>query len=293
MYWVDSSSGELIDMNSIVLKKQGSKKALLDVSMSNTICRIFPDGTVQFRILPLEYFSGMETLDKPQGEPDSDNADTFKRISCYKSKQLMFDIARSNDWNYFVTLTYDPDCVDRYDYNEVYLKTKSFMRYLTRHGCHYLLIPELHKDGAIHVHGLIRGPLPVQFSGHYDKQKRPVYNAVGYRLGWSHLTKVDNQARVSTYMTKYVTKELLSAVPFGRRRFWATRGLLRPEMRKLYISPQDVQSLICSMEFNKVTVDVFGNEIILAETKNVNDFVWDLAQNVQEISVDDYYSGAM
>lgn len=278
-------------MNSVVLKKQGSHKAVLDISKSNTICRVFPDGMVQFRILSSDFYSGDE-VDRSQGQPDDQNADTYKRISCYKSKQLMFDIARSNTWDYFITLTYDSARLDRYDYSEVYDKTQTFIRYLRRHGCLYLLIPELHKDGAIHVHGLIQGSLPLVFSGHYDKCHREVYNAVGYRLGWSHLTKVDSQARVSTYMTKYVTKELLSAVPFGRRRFWASRSLFRPKMMRLYIPRENIEPLVANMEFFKVSVDGLGNEIILAETKNVKDFVWALTQDVQEISVSDYYQEA-
>lgn len=293
MNWVNPLTGELIDMNSLVHKKVGVKKGLLNVLESNTICRVYPDGTVQFRILPLSYFSGMEQTDKAQGTPDGQNADMYKRISCYKSKQLMFDIARSNSWDCFCTLTYDPQCLDRYDYNQIYDKTQTFIRYLRRHDCQYLLIPELHKDGAVHVHGLISGPLPCVFSGHYDDAKRPIYNASGYHLGWSNLTRVADQARVSSYMTKYVTKELLAAVPFGRRRFWATRGLLRPKLKKLYIPRENVELLLSDMQFVRSTTDVFGNEIILAEAKNVKDIIWDLADSMQDVSFDEYNSGVL
>lgn len=41
-----------------------------------------------------------------------------QRVSVTRSKNKIHDLARSETWEYFVTLTYDSSKTDRYDYNE-------------------------------------------------------------------------------------------------------------------------------------------------------------------------------
>jgi hypothetical protein len=100
-----------------------------------------------------------------------------------------------------------------------------------RKGLKALIIPEYHKDGAIHFHGLINDSLDMVHSGTYKvegskspvrestlKRKglstssgsvRPVYNVKNYKLGYSTAVALDgNTTAVSFYMTKYCTKEL-------------------------------------------------------------------------------------
>ena len=70
---------------------------------------------------------------------------------------MVYNYSLANDWDWFVTLTFDPQKVDRYNYSDCAKKLKNFID-VTRRKCpglKYLFVPELHKDGAFHFHGLI------------------------------------------------------------------------------------------------------------------------------------------
>ena len=130
--------------------------------------------------------------------------------SLKRSKDKIFDIAFMNAdlWEYMVTLTLDKDKIDRYDKKEVNKKIKKWLGHLVeRNNVNYLIIPELHKDGAIHFHGLISGNLKLEFSNHYDNNNRPIYNLLNWKYGFSTCVPLDdNRVAVCKYITKYVTK---------------------------------------------------------------------------------------
>ena len=100
----------------------------------------------------------------------------------------------------------------------------------------YLVVPEQHKDGAFHFHGLFSGIdyLPFTFSGKLDKQGRPIYNIGSYKWGFTTATKVGDSAKASSYLCKYVTKDLC-AVTAGKKRYWASKNVKRPEIIELDI----------------------------------------------------------
>lgn len=149
-----------------------------------------------------------------------------------RAKGKIFDIALSNEWSYMVTLTLDKDKIDRYDSKAV---IKPFSKWLnnmvSRKGLKYLIVPELHEDGAIHFHGLINDSLTFVDSGTVkvpsktfnkplkkstaksygyslsDPNVRTVYNISEYKLGFSTAVHIDNNVEsVSKYMTKYTCK---------------------------------------------------------------------------------------
>ena len=69
----------------------------------------------------------------------------------------MRDIAFCNRFDYFLTWTLDPKLIDRYDPEIVGKKVRSFLTNASnRKGFQYIVVPELHKDGAIHLHGLCK-----------------------------------------------------------------------------------------------------------------------------------------
>lgn len=147
-----------------------------------------------------------------------------------RAKSMIFEYAFCNTWDYFITLTISPDKFDRYSLND-YIKAlgKFINNYSTHHHSKisYLLIPERHKDGAWHMHGLISGILP----------KHLVVNANGYldfslyarKFGYCSLAPLKSHEAVSKYITKYVTKEL-SCMPYGQRLYYCSKGLKRSEV---------------------------------------------------------------
>lgn len=140
------------------------------------------------------------------------------------------DLALSNEFRYFVTLTLDQTKIDRYDMAVI---TKALNGWLDNHvrrdGLAYILVPERHKDGAVHFHGFFNGALSAVDSGTLDvpgaaKPRKPrsaaqraewlaqgarvVYNLEAWPFGFS--TAIELYGTYSSavgYVCKYVRKQ--------------------------------------------------------------------------------------
>ena len=157
--------------------------------------------------------------------------------SLRRTRAMVYNYSLANDWDWFVTLTFDPQKVDRYNYSDCAKKLKNFID-VTRRKCpglKYLFVPELHKDGAFHFHGLIACCDGLAFTDPGVKHgSRKVYNIPGYRYGFSTATRVSDFRRAGTYLSKYLTKELCQ-VSSGRKRYWASRNLELPAVEKVVV----------------------------------------------------------
>lgn len=140
------------------------------------------------------------------------------------------EIALCTQFKYFVTLTLDAARVDRYDMTVIMRKVNAWLdNNVRRHGLAYVLVPELHKDGAVHFHGFFNGALPVVDSGTLSvpgakKPRKPrsaaqraewlasgghiVYNLPGWSLGFSTAIELyGGYAAAVGYVCKYVRKQ--------------------------------------------------------------------------------------
>ena len=123
-----------------------------------------------------------------------------QRVSVTRSKNKIHDLARSETWEYFITLTYDSSKTDRYDYSACLKKCQKWLnnqRSRYAHDLAYIFVPEKHKDGAYHFHGLIAnvGNMKLVDSGRVaigkksyirtDKNKSypTIYNLGGWNYG--------------------------------------------------------------------------------------------------------------
>lgn len=157
-----------------------------------------------------------------------------------RSINVIYDIARSNRWEWFLTFTFSPEYSDRYDYGECSGKLSQWLRNMKKRGCpdmKYLVVPEQHKDGAWHFHGLFSDCAGMKFesSGKYDKSGKLVYNVGRYNWGFTTATAVGDTGKASSYLCKYVTKELVTATP-GKKRYWCSRNCARPVVEDFLIS---------------------------------------------------------
>lgn len=161
--------------------------------------------------------------------PSPPDRERSVRNSMRRTVNRVYYLSRSNLWEWFFTLTFDPDKVDSFDYQACVDKLKNWLVYVRRlcPGVKYLMVPEKHKSGRFHFHGLFANCDGLDFteSGHFTKRGRIIYNVGRYNLGWSTATKVADNERATKYMCKYITKDLCM-VAFGKKRFWASRNLL-------------------------------------------------------------------
>lgn len=158
-----------------------------------------------------------------------------KNISINKTKNKIYQLARANTWEWFITLTFDRKKNDASDYQVVVDNLKRFIDNLRKNYCPdliYLIVPELHADGEhYHFHGLLAntGDLQFIYSGKIDKKNRPVFNIKQWRIGFTTATRVSDTARVSGYITKYITKECCSVLK-NKKRYYASHNIEKPNI---------------------------------------------------------------
>ncbi|MCR1868961.1 rolling circle replication-associated protein [Longicatena caecimuris] len=160
-----------------------------------------------------------------------------------KTRNKIFDIARSNDFNYFVTLTFNSECCDRYSFSACSSKVRKYLnnfRSLHKDTCpnfKYLLVHEQHKDGAYHYHGLIYleddslltydNVRSNQYKRRYHKDL-PIYNWSNWHNGFSTVSKIQDQAACRSYILKYISKNIDDDYQKGQRHFYYSQNCLKP-----------------------------------------------------------------
>lgn len=157
-----------------------------------------------------------------------------KSVSLSATKNRIYNIARSNTWDWFITLTFDRSRTDSSEYNMIVSRLKIFLNNLQKRKCpnlKYLIVPELHKDREhYHFHGLLANTdgLKFRFSGHYTKEGKPIYNVVNWSWGWTTATIIGDSGRASSYIMKYITKDNENILK-EKNRYYCSRNVNRAQ----------------------------------------------------------------
>lgn len=226
--------------------------------------KTFPDGTKQYTWHEIKDDVGYTILPRDEKEREEEehtpDKERSQKVSQSRAVQTVYDLCMSNPWTWFLTLTFDPEKVDSYDYDECVEAIVLFTLKLRRRGILYVLVPEQHESGRWHFHGLLydsTGCLPV--SPAYDKRGRPrldgsgrqVYNCAIYDYGFSTVTEIGDTVKASGYLCKYISKSL--TVPEGRKRYWASRGLNRPDIAYLDLPETMIARMLLKADYTKTT----------------------------------------
>lgn len=131
-----------------------------------------------------------------------------------RAKKKLYDLCLCNDdLKYFVTLTLDKKEIDRYNYDIIVKKLNVWLdNAVRRKGLKYVLVPEQHKDGAYHFHGLINdNDLHFVDSGKIVQsagEDKPIYNLVDWKYGFTTAIPISgDRDTVCKYIGKYITKQ--------------------------------------------------------------------------------------
>lgn len=165
--------------------------------------------------------------------------------SLSRTRARVFELASCNEFSFFCTFTQDEKMRDRFDLKAFREDFTMLIRNLNRarsesEKIRYILIPEQHKNGAWHMHGLLSGinendlrefklseRIPKNIK---DSIRRgvPVYDWLRYRkkFGYFTCTKIENTTACAKYITKYITKDLsATSRENGAHLYFASQGL--------------------------------------------------------------------
>ena len=122
-----------------------------------------------------------------------------------RAKSVCKELVLCNSWDYWCTFTISPEKYDRYNLKKYIKDFTEFIHNYNRRcsdteKVKYLFIPEMHQDGAWHIHGFIKG----------IKSKDLYVNSHGYlswkqyedKFGFISMSKVRDVDRASSYMMK-------------------------------------------------------------------------------------------
>lgn len=227
--------------------------------------KLYPDGTVQLFISDILKTRGSKLADTDKPKHSGEQVKRKELDNQKRARQKVYDLARSNQFTWFVTLTLSSAVCDRYDYDSCRRQLEVFTKWLTVHDCKYIIVPEQHKDGAFHFHGLIQGDLLLipAVDANTNQIIPDIYNISNYTSGFTIVSKIKDNKRVATYLTKYLTKEL--NVPKGRKRYWASCSLDKPVESYQALSGLDtfIQDLEASASYVKHIYSDYGNYTLL------------------------------
>lgn len=177
-------------------------------------------------------FTGVEEMIRDLDEMEKRRAESI-RCSLYRTKSKIYQLARGEDWEWFITFTFDGSKIDRYSYDECSAFLSGWLqRIRCKHlefdfDLKYMVVPEQHKDGAWHFHGIFAN-VSADIMDLYKAPWHDDYRVRAYKKGFSTAEPVKDQLAVSNYISKYITKDLVS-VTRGKKRYWHTRNLHLPD----------------------------------------------------------------
>ena len=188
---------------------------------------------VKFKRSAPYVYHGQKKTSEPKHEVKLDS-------SISRTKRLVLEKALCNEWEYFCTFTLSKEKYDRYQLDKFHKDLTQWIRDQRKKGLEikYLLVPELHKDGAWHMHGLMSGvgsqlvsfkderrkgrkvPSVLVNNGFYD------YPAYRKKFGFCSLAHVRSSVAVSFYVLKYISKDISeSSVAVGKHSYFSSRPL--------------------------------------------------------------------
>lgn len=189
-----------------------------------------------------------------RAECDPENGKATKNVM--RAVTSFLDLGQSNMWEFMGTFTSGADDPEK----DIRAVGRWFTNLNRNHGwkVRYLMVFEQGEQGRrLHAHLLLKD-VPPEFyreytPGEYAKLPPDVKKLYSqyktengtrlatcpwWRFGWSTLIPVDGSPKVVSYMTKYMTKSSLEfTTKFGGHSFFASKGLNRPEKKKI---PADI-----------------------------------------------------
>lgn len=165
--------------------------------------------------------------------------------SIMRARSTIYEYAACNQFDYFITLTLDPERVEhRCNLDKLYKQVGQWFRDYKKKNkeFQYVILPEQHKKGGWHFHGLVKG-IPdtdlIRFSEEHPggkyimKRLKEDPNCIIYdwipwvkKWGWNDIEPIKNKTAVEKYITKYVWKGLGQSIKtVNAQMYYCSKGL--------------------------------------------------------------------
>lgn len=247
---------------------------------SNAILYTYPTGDVDIlcasdrMFIPAGYETSEDFTRPGRGGPEpakrekgkkSDGEDMLR--SMRRARANLRRLALANGFDYFVTLTLDPQKIDRYDPAAVIKALGQWCdNMVRRHGLRYILVPEQHKDGAFHFHGFMAGEGLIAADSGVQWDGRPVYNLPQWTLGFTTAQRLYGEYSAAVgYCCKYIGKQQ-GQRPLGR---WYYSGGALAKPQRTYAA-LDYRELAEDYKAEAIELEIPGTKLLVIHAKSNN-----------------------
>ena len=252
----------LKNQTSRLLKSMFENNKEIKFKEISSYAKIYPD-TIKIikyhRPIVFANFSDRGTSAILMNEENAEEQDYLQK-SINRTKTKISDYVLCNNFTHFATFTFDPSNSkvngeeNRKDFKKMssllkkWLNTEQVNHF--RHHGHkfkYLIVPERHKNGAWHFHALLEN-YKNETANFYTRKNNYIIVSelksrkkeknrkfiTRYDLGRSEIAPIKDKTKMSSYIKKYITKELIQDK--NAKRYWASRNLKTPEIIPNFIS---------------------------------------------------------
>lgn len=180
------------------------------------------------------------------------------RSNLVRARRRVYELCACNSWDWFCTFTLRPE----YDRSNLVQWRKDFSQWLRNvrrlTGCDvkYVLVPEQHKNGCWHMHGLFRGlpadeigafksdDIGTECTSEYSKVLKAaqlnnrdykIWRRYNERWGYCSLAAVRDSQACARYISKYISKQfdgtpdklrdISKSLCSGQHLYYASQGL--------------------------------------------------------------------
>lgn len=153
----------------------------------------------------------------------STDPEEVERVSLSRTKRRIREIALSNGFTHFMTVTVASKNCDRFSLQAVQDKMKKICYKIKRNNTDfkYFFITEKHEKGGFHFHGMVKN-IPL-YTNKYGYLSCTYFD----NLGWNSFSEIKDYNKCCNYITKYVTKKCIKNE--NNRIYFCSRGLSRPK----------------------------------------------------------------
>lgn len=207
--------------------------------------------------------------------------------SINRTKTNIEEYAVCNKWDYFVTLTFNQEKVDRYNYDacaKIATKYLQNLRYRYAPDLKYIIVVDLHTKGvknahnedAIHFHGLLAniGELEnkKKDTGLVDSSGRKRYK-INFTSGFNEITKVGDSIACSHYIKKYISKAVMTDKRlFNKNKYFVSQKLKKPLIIKTSINYEQRKKALDNISVNSKTFlysDMYYTSSVVSPTTDI------------------------
>lgn len=190
----------------------------------------------------------------------------YDKESALRARRTCIDYGFNNEWNYFITITFDDSKVNIEDKEAILRNLLDYFKYYKRfidNDFRYLIIPELAEaNGRLHFHGLVYLSNLAHLSYLYFDKKtfNRVYrnDKLFKRFGANQFIKINKLTEaVIYYISKYITK---TDERIFSRFYYCSKGLKKSA--KVSINQYKVGSYIEKLRYLNIK-PAFANEFLV------------------------------